>query len=256
MSEAAKAKIGLIGIVGDELKRDYWGTMEAVARIGYQGIEAMVGPLLVGDVAQNLRRFHDLGLQVLTISASREQLQGDLDKIIADAHALQSPRVSVWWGPCESKESLLRDAELYNTAGARLAAEGVKLCYHNHEHEFRAVFDGLYALDVLAAHTDPRAVFFEIDVAWVAFGGEDPVRVLKRMAGRVPAIHVKDLFGLQERGQFTAVGTGVVDVQASVRTALDTGVEWVVVEQDRLRNLSTLETITVSYLNLKEAGLV
>jgi hypothetical protein len=41
-----------------------------------------------------------------------------------------------------------------------------------------------------------------------------------------------------------------------VRTAIDTGVEWIVVEQDRLRNLSALETITVSYLNLKEAGLV
>ena len=38
-------------------------------------------------------------------------------------------------------------------------------------------------------------------------------------------------------------------------TAIDAGVEWVVVERDRLRNLSPVETMTVSYLNLKEAGL-
>ena len=253
----SKAKIGLIGIIGDEARRDFWGTMERVAGIGYQGIEGMTGPLLQGDVAANLRRFHDLGLRVLTVSAKREQLQGDeLDQVLADAHALQSPRVSVWWGPCESRESLLRDAELYNAAGARLAAAGVKLCYHNHEHEFRTAFNGVYALDVLAEHTDPAALFFELDIAWIAFGGQDPAAVLRRMAGRVPAVHVKDLYGLGERGQFTAVGTGVVDVRGGVQAAIDTGVEWVIVEQDRLRNLTAWETITVSYLNLKEAGLV
>jgi Sugar phosphate isomerases/epimerases len=256
MASAGKAKAGLIGIVGAELKADYWGTLQKIADIGYRGIEGMTGPLLEGDVAENLKRLHDLGLQVLTVSARRETLREDVGRIITEAKALQAPRVTVWWGPCETRESLLQDAEVYNTAGKRLAAEGIQLCYHNHEHEFRTTFNGVYALDVLAEHTDPEALFFEIDVAWVTFGGEDPVAVLKRMAGRVPAIHVKDLYGLGERGQFTAVGTGVVPVQASVRTAIEVGIEWVVVEQDTLRNLTPLETATVSYLNLKEPGLV
>jgi sugar phosphate isomerase/epimerase len=251
----AKARIGLIGLVGAEAKEDYWGTMQRVAEIGYEGIEGC-GPLLEGDVAANLERFHGLGLQVLAVSAKREQLRDDLDQAMADAKALQAPRVAVWWGPCGSKEQLLRDAELYNAAGARLAAEGIRLCYHNHEHEFTTTYDGLYAFDLLAAHTDPDAVFFEIDIAWVTFGGEDPVRVLRRMAGRVPAIHVKDLWCLEERGRFTAVGTGVVKVKEAVQAAIDTGVEWVVVEQDKLRNLSAFETITLSRLYLKEAGLV
>jgi len=251
----AKAKIGLIGLVGAEAKADFWGTMERVAAIGYQGIEG-ARALLEGDVAANLARFKALGLEVLTVSASREGLRDELDQVVADAHALEAPRVSVWWGPCETKESVLQDAELYNAAGARLAAEGITLCYHNHEHEFRTAFNGVYALDVLAEHTDPQALSFEIDVAWVTFGGADPVAVLRRMAGRVPAIHVKDLWGLDERGKFTAVGTGVVKVQEAVQAAIETGVEWVVVEQDTLRNLTAFETITVSYLNLKEAGLV
>jgi len=251
----AKARIGLIGIVGAEAKEDFWGTMRRVAEIGYQGIEG-AAQLIQGDVAANLRRFHELGLQVLATSASREKLRDGLDQVLAEAKALQSPRVSVWWGPCESRDAVLRDAELYNAAGARLAAEGVKLCYHNHEHEFRTTFDGLCALDVLAEHTDPKAVWFELDIAWITFGGEDPARVLRRMAGRVPAIHVKDLWSLEERGRFTAVGTGVVKVREAVQAAIETGVEWVVIEQDTLRNLTAFETITVSLLNLKEAGLV
>lgn len=250
-----KAKIGLIGIVGDAAKQDYWGTMERVAALGYQGIEG-AGELLSGDVAENIKRFHALGLQVLTTSASRERLRENLDDIIAEAKALQTPRATVWWGPCETRESVLRDAELYNQAGARLASEGIKLCYHNHEHEFRTAFNGIYALDILAEHTDPDAVFFELDIAWITFGGEDPVKVIQRMAHRVPAIHVKDLYGLEERGQFTTVGTGVVKVKESVQAALENGIEWVVVEQDTLRNLTAFETITVSYLYLKEAELV
>ena len=255
MTTMTKAKIGLIGLVGEEAKADYWGTMQRVAAIGYQGIEG-AGELLRGDVTENVKRFHDLGLQVLTTSASRERLRDNLDEIIAEAKALQTTRATVWWGPCETKESVLKDAELYNQAGARLAGEGIKLCYHNHEHEFRAAFNGVYAFDVLAEHTDPSAVFFELDVAWITFGGEDPVKVIQRMASRVPAIHVKDLYGLGERGQFTTVGTGVVKVKESVQAAVAAGIEWAVVEQDKLRNLTAFETITVSYLYLKEAELV
>lgn len=202
-----------------------------------------------------MKRFPALGLEVLTVSADLAGLRDHLDAILAEAQAVQSPRVSLWWAPCDSREQLLRDAELYNSAGARLAAEGIMLCYHNHEHEFQTVFNGVYALDLLAAHTDPAALSFELDIAWITFGGEDPVRVLKRYAGRVPAIHVKDLSCLDERGHFTAVGTGVVPVRASVPTAIDPGIKWCVVEQDTLRHLTGLETAAVSILNLKGMGL-
>ena len=250
----SKMKIGLIGIVGAEAERDFWDTMRRVAEIGYRGIEAP-GGLRQGDVAENLKRFHDLGLEVLTVSASRETLRDGLDAIIEEAQALQSPRVSLWWAPCETREAVLADADLYNKAGARLASEGLTLCYHNHEHEFQKSFNGVYALDVLAEHTDPKALAFEIDVAWVTFGGEAPVRVLRRYAGRVPSVHVKDLSRLDERGHFTAVGTGLVDVRGSIEAALETGVGWAVVEQDTLRHLTGLETAAVSFWNLKEMGL-
>jgi len=251
----AKMNLGLIGIVGEEAKKDFWGTMQKVADIGYKGIEG-AEQLLEGDVSANLRRFHEMGLQVLTTSASREGLRDHLDRVIANAKALKSSRVTVWWGPCDSKQELLKDAELYNVAGAKLAAEGLKLCYHNHDHEFRTTFNGLCALDVLAEYTDPTNVYFELDIAWITFGGADPVHVLNKMAGRVPAIHVKDLHSLSERNQFTSVGTGVVNVKESIQTAMETGVVWMTVEQDTLRNLTAFETITVSYLNLKEAGLI
>jgi sugar phosphate isomerase/epimerase len=251
-----KAKPGLIGIVGDDMKKDFWAAAQRIAEIGYRGIESGEGHLLSGDPAENIRRLHGLGLRVLTVTAMRERLRDDLPKVIADAKALQCDRVSCWWAPCDSRESVLQDAELYNRTGKILAAEGIKLCYHHHDHEFRNAFNGVTAFDILADHTDPAACWLYVDIAWAAFGGVDPVSLIRRLGARVPALHVKDLHGLDERGKFTTVGTGVVDVVGSVRAAIECGIEWAVVEQDKLRNLTAWDTATVSYLNLKEAGLI
>jgi sugar phosphate isomerase/epimerase len=95
-----------------------------------------------------------------------------------------------------------------------------------------------------------------MDVAWITLGGADPAHILRKMAGRVPAIHLKDVYDTDEIGKWTAVGTGVVKIKESIEAATEIGVEWMTVEQDQLRNLSGLETATVSYLNLKEKGLL
>src|SRR5688572_15570741 len=154
----ATIKAGLIGIVDELTRTDFWGTMERLAELGFRGIEGATPALTHGDVAANVERFNGLGLQILTLGASREALRDDLAKVINDASALKSKRVTVWWGPCDDRDALLRDAELYNAAGATLAREGIQLCYHNHGHEFRTTFNGVYALDVLAEHTDPAAL--------------------------------------------------------------------------------------------------
>jgi sugar phosphate isomerase/epimerase len=251
-----RPKLGLIGLINEETKRDFWETMRRVAEIGYEGIEG-ADELLQGDVRANVRRFHELGLQVATHSASLDRLRNELDKVIAEALSLETSHVTVWWAGCNSRDELLHDAELYNAAGARLAAEGLKLCYHNHDHEFKKTYNGLYALDILAEHTDPKSLYFRLDIAWITLGGADPVHILRKMAGRVPAIHIKDVYGTDVVGKWTAVGTGIVNIGDSIRAACEIGgVEWMTVEQDQLRNLNAFETVLVSYLNLKEAGLV
>lgn len=248
--------VGLIGIVGEEYKADLWGTLKEVARIGYRGIEGCEF-LLEGNVAENLRRFRDLGLQPLTVSSSLQDLNENLDEIRRKAQALEAPKVSMWWAPCKTRDELNDVTETLNRAGRALIQDGVKLCYHNHDQEFRNTFNGAAAMDILADQTDPESVFFELDIAWIAIGGADPSTILNRFAGRVPCIHIKDVIEAPTREpRWTAVGTGAVPIEEAIRTALSLGIEWGVVEQDRLRNLTGLETATVSILNLKERGLV
>jgi sugar phosphate isomerase/epimerase len=151
---------------------------------------------------------------------------------------------------------VLQDCELFNKAGKVVSEFGLKFCYHNHDHEFKNVFDGTRAIDLLFANTDPKCVHFEIDVAWVTYGGEDPVAFLNAHKGRIPVIHLKDIADLSQRAKFTAVGTGAVKVKGSVEAAVANGARWVVVEQDAPNNLTGMESVQASFLNIKELGLL
>ena len=85
--------------------------------------------------------------------------------------------------------------------------------------------------------------------------------MIRKYAGRCPILHVKDLAEVPPGGatsndgrtetRFTEVGTGVVDVRGAVEAARECGVDWLVVEQDRMRDLSPMESARVSYDNLK-----
>ncbi|MGF1634883.1 MAG: sugar phosphate isomerase/epimerase family protein [Phycisphaerae bacterium] len=250
---------GFIGIISDDAKHDFWSAMKRAADMGYRGVESL-GAALTGDVQANARRLRELGLEPLTIGTLREGLREETDTLLRQAEAAGVRRVSCWWAPAESREQLLADAELYNSVGRRFAEAGIRLAYHHHDHELLECFDGVRALDLLAANTDPAHVGFVVDIAWAVVGREDPAALVRRLGRRVTSLHVKDV-ALADRGPdgnvaFTAVGTGVVPLAGAMAAAAEVGVEWAVVEQDKLRNLTAWDTLQVSLLNLVEMGLV
>jgi len=249
------ANIGIIGIVKDELKEDYWATCQNLADLGYMAIEN-ASPPEGADAVTCMNRLDEMGMKYLAGRADRYTVEEKIDGIIEQSLAYKVKYIIVYWGPAESKAEVLADAAMYNRVGAKCAAKGLKLCYHNHEHEFTTLFDGKSVFDLYLENTDPDKVYFELDTAWVTFGGADPVKVLHENRGRIPIIHLKDLSDLQERGHFTTIGTGLVNIKGIVQAAIDTDVEWVVVEQDRLRHMTGFETAAGAIYNLREYGFV
>jgi hypothetical protein len=51
------------------------------------------------------------------------------------------------------------------------------------------------------AEASPNHVYIELDIAWVVYGGGDPVEFINRHPGRFPAIHVKGITDLDERAK-------------------------------------------------------
>lgn len=102
---------------------------------------------------------------------------------------------------------------LVNEAIPVFEAEGMKLHYHNHSHEFLPNEDGRYSHYELEKKT---AVNFEIDTYWAFEAGRDPIALLERLKDRISVIHLKDGIGRSGR----ALGEGnapVLDVIAKAK---------------------------------------
>jgi sugar phosphate isomerase/epimerase len=84
-----------------------------------------------------------------------------------------------------------RNAERLNRRAGQAAEHGLRVGYHNHDHELTSQIDGRPALEVFADLLDPGVVL-EVDLYWAAAAGADPVALLHRLGDRVHAVHVKD----------------------------------------------------------------
>ncbi len=93
---------------------------------------------------------------------------------------------------------------------------------------------GETAFERLVERTAPE-VTFEIDTKEVRTAGRDLAAVLDLVAGRVQAMHLSNATRTQRfppayRG--SGLANGLVDVEASLRTAVDRDIEWVIVESE------------------------
>jgi len=224
------------------LARDFDGTLEALAAIGYREVE---GSDLFGRTAGEARgRFDALGLSAPAWHCFLDpENEAALDAAIERAQALgarflvaATAKELVTFGP---KGVTLRDdvpadgyrgiAAFLNRAGERCRAGGLAFAYHNHHVELRAVEPGRSGLELLLDETDPARVAFEIDLAWTVAGGADPRVLFARHPGRFPLCHAKDV---NQRGDDLDVGRGIVDFGGILADAEQGGVRHVFVERD------------------------
>ena len=120
-----------------------------------------------------------------------------------------------------------RMGRLLTELGKRIADVGIKLGYHNHMGALGQAPDEVAR--VLDA-ADPRFVHLELDTAHYQQAGGDPAAAVRRHAGRLLFLHMKDL---DASNRFVELGQGKVDLPA-VFAALDgIGFDgWAVVELD------------------------
>jgi len=233
----------------DVLKDDFDGTLEKVKHIGFDYIEfAGYGAYTAEQMKKVCER---IGLTPTSAHVGLDFVRDHTTQAIDDAKALGYKYVVIPYLPSPLQDSLdgyRETAKLFNDIGAKLSDEGLTLCYHNHDFEFKQLGGG-HGYDVLVGETDSAKVQFELDIMWVDFAGEDVAGWMNKLSGRLPIIHVKDRVAGGER-KFAEVGTGVVDIEAAVSAAADSGVEYLVVEQDNHWSPSPLSSVETSFGNL------
>ncbi len=215
--------------VRDHMANDPRGTLKNVKELGYDFVEiAGTAGLSNEDFQAALKK---AGLQAVSAHVGIEEVARNVDGVIAMCKTFGIRFATVSWSSAENKEKVLENARILDTAGAALRAAGIRLCYHNHAHEF-VVFDGICALDLLYATAAPENLAAQLDVFWVVYGKADPVALLKKYAGRCPLLHVKDKAPEGTKPIFANLGQGEISWKPVFEAARSAGVEWYIVEQD------------------------
>ncbi len=239
--------------VREESARDFAGTLQEVAAIGYEAVElAGYG----GMGATNLRSLlDDLGVSAVSSHVGLRILRESLEGAIDDALALGCHYIICPWLP----EAERGDADAYRRLAAELSAlgrrcreRGIGFAYHNHDFEFVRL-DGRLALDVLFEGTDAKAVRSELDMYWAYYAGIDPAEILRHLGPRCALVHLKDMVKDDSR-TFAEVGEGRIDFAPVFAAAQEAGVEYYVVEQDACRR-PALESVKISLNNLRSWGI-
>jgi len=236
---------------------DPWETIKKISGWGYKAIEHG-GFLFNGDVKENMKKLSDMDFKVLALSSDLEGFKNNLAKTVSNAQAIGVKYINCYWSDAQNYAQAAEVAEDLDRAGEQLRKEGLTLCYHNHDHEFKKSFNGARYFDLLMAHTSPENVALNLDVGWVTVGEgtEKAPVIIRQLKDRIKLTHFKDFYDLNNRDSFTALGTGQVKIHELLAEVDKIGIEYISVEQDTLRNLNADDTVLLSYLTLKESGLV
>ena len=187
--------------IHDELDEDLDGSLARLAETGLTTVEAFDFVRRADALKASFERY---GLRSPTAHAVLvEQTANTPDglltrppaeEVFAAARTLGvevviDPHVpSAKW---QTREDVERTAARLNEVARQAAEQGLRVGYHNHDHELSARVDGRPALEVFADLLDP-AVLLELDLYWATAGGADLVPLLQRLGDRVVAVHVKD----------------------------------------------------------------
>jgi sugar phosphate isomerase/epimerase len=242
-----RKEIGLqLYTLRNQIKEDTVGTLKAVAEAGYKQVEPYGFP----NAGEMIKAAKDFGLAVNSSHFAWESVtdpdkKGTIpfDKILDQAKDAGLSHLVVPYvhdGNRQTLDDYKRLAENCNQAAVKAKAAGIQLAYHNHAFEFQPLKGKQTGYQVLMDEFS-EDMKFEVDVFWVAVAGEDPVKLIRKLKGRVSQLHLKDLkkgiktpeFGKVPNDAFQELGDGVIDWEPIIRVARAAGVDHCHVEQDQ-----------------------
>ena len=229
----------------DQFKKDVPGTLAKVKEFGFTQVE------LAGTYGKSPEEFNELlkanGLKAVAGHFGFERFRDDPEGVAKEAKALGLEYAGTAWVPHSGPVTAPVDekwvhetAKVFNHAGEVLSKHGIKFYYHNHGYEFVPHGDGTL-FDLLVKETKPEFVSFQMDVMWVVFPGQDPVKLMEKYGNRWVLMHVKDLkkgvatgslSGGTDTKNDVVLGTGQTDWPALLRASKKAGLKYYFIEDE------------------------
>jgi sugar phosphate isomerase/epimerase len=251
-SSAAKKKIP-VGVelysVREDCKKDFPGTLAAIAKMGYPGVE--FAGYWNRSAVEIKKMLDDNGLVAcgshtpseMVLSPAKLQATIEFNQTIGNKFIIVPDMTG------KTRQVWLDKAKEFNDLAAQLQPLGLSIGYHSHFHDFHLV-EGEMPWNIFGENTSPD-VILQLDTSNCCDGGGDPVAELKKFPGRTRSIHIKPNGG----GPEAVIGEDKID-WASVFEICETtgGTQWYVVEHETSKQ--PLETVARTFTALKKFGKV
>jgi sugar phosphate isomerase/epimerase len=211
--------------VRDVMEKDYTGTLEKLAEMGYTGVEfAGYGGFPAEKMKQILtfNKLKPIGSHVGIQNLSRR-----LDEEIEYNKEIGTEYLVCPYSEIKNRDDTMKLAETLQPIIAEINDAGLKFAYHNHAHEF-AQDGGEYLLDILFKNLPPQAAM-ELDVYWAAYADVDPLNYIEKHKDKLKLLHVKQI---SKDKHCVDLDQGILDYKKIIKKAKTLGIEHFILEQE------------------------
>jgi len=211
--------------------KDLPGTVAAVAKMGYEGVE-FAG--YYNYSAKDLRKIlDDNGIKCCGTHTAMDTLSDqNLAATIEFNHIIGNKYLivpSLAAGGPDPRATWLKHAERFNVLAEKVRPHGMWVGYHSHAGDFKPI-DGQMPWDLLFGNTKP-GVIMQIDIGNTMGGGGDPIAYLKRYPGRSLTIHLKEYSATNKNA---IIGEGDVNWNEVFTLCETTGhTQWYIIEEEK-----------------------
>ena len=237
------AQLGLqLWSLKSQFEKDVIGTLDVVGSYGVNYVETAGTNGMVPE--QYRMELSNRGKQVVSAHVQYDALVKNFEAVRVDVVALGVKYAVIPWIPHDgafTEDDNNQAIENLKIWGPKFAEHGIKFAYHPHGYEFGAGKEKVTLFDKMARATEGHDVYFQMDVCWVVFGGEDPVALLNEYKGRWISLHIKEIAKGVEVGFLrpnlapkdrVVVGTGQIDWPAVIGTARAQGIGLFFIEDE------------------------
>ena len=232
--------------VRNAAQRDLAGTLAAIAKMGYEGVE-FAG--YYGKDPKDIRKMlDDNGLKCAGTHTGYGEIRGDRFERTIELHKTLGTKFIIVPGglPNDNLEKHKEWVDEFNQIAPKAKALDMYIGYHAHGGDARKI-DGITAWERFFDGTT-KDVIHQMDIGNYQEGGGDPYAMIEKFKGRTRTVHLK------EAGRDRPIiGSGDVDWARSFELCeTNGGVEWYVVEDEA--GPDNLERIEKCINALREMG--
>lgn len=227
-----------------QTKESTTGALDLAKSYGIKEVElAGTGDMTPEKFGEELKK---RGLVPVSAHYGYNLFEKDAAAVVRDAKILGVKYVNVPYPPV-GKDKMFDEALAKKTAakfnewGQLCKDAGIRFGYHPHGLEFRPTANGETVFDILMRETKPDLVSFQMDVYWVHYAGQDPVKLLEKYPGRWVTMHIKDMLKDLATGVHTggtpptakvAVGQGQIDYKRILAAGQKAGIKHYFLEDE------------------------